>query len=563
MAAASPSPAAAAKSLRDRLHPAHLVLAGILVLALALRLVSIKHGLPYVYNADEELHFVPHAVNMIGGSLNPHYFENPPGLTYFFYILFKLRFTTGFPFGDDGFVHAFRADPESTYVTARVAVALIGTLVVWLVYWAGARFFDRRVGLIAAALIAVTFLPVFYSKQALNDVVTMAPVTLALIGCLVVFERGRRWDFALAGVALGVAAAVKYTAGGMVLVLLLAALFRWRNGDASRREALIGVVIAGVAALAAFLVLNPFALLDFHKFGSQLHGEGGQGRNAKLGQDDVPGWIYFLWTFTWSFGWAPILASIAGGVLAVFRSKHWRRGVLLITFPLLLFLVLGAQGRFFARWLLPIYPMLAILAGYAAVRLVDALPLGRLRDRSWARPVLLAVVGALLCVQGLAESVHVDSVLAKTDTRTQARGWLFSHVPPGQKIVVEPFLPDGFFGVRGRTSPPRYVLYPVRRPFQAYEKKLRPELLDVYRRGGFCWVVTASTQRQRGFKAGLRRAKSYYRRLDRESAQTITFSPFARGKREPFNFDLSFNYEPSVYERPGPIVQIHRLKNCG
>ena len=35
------------------------VLGGILVVALALRLWHLDHGLPYAYNADEAEHFVP------------------------------------------------------------------------------------------------------------------------------------------------------------------------------------------------------------------------------------------------------------------------------------------------------------------------------------------------------------------------------------------------------------------------------------------------------------------------------------------------------------------------
>ena len=66
-----------------------LVLAGILVVALVLRLWNIDHNLPFVYNADEELHFVPKAVDMFGGSLNPGYFENPPALTYLLYVVFR------------------------------------------------------------------------------------------------------------------------------------------------------------------------------------------------------------------------------------------------------------------------------------------------------------------------------------------------------------------------------------------------------------------------------------------------------------------------------------------
>ena len=86
-----------------------------------------------------------------------------------------------------------------------------------LAYWAGTRYFERRVGLVAAALMAVAFLPVFYSKHALNDVVTLAPMTVALVACLLVYERGWWFDWALAGAAVGRREATKYTAGAVLL----------------------------------------------------------------------------------------------------------------------------------------------------------------------------------------------------------------------------------------------------------------------------------------------------------------------------------------------------------
>ena len=29
-----------------------------------------------------------------------------------------------------------------------------------------------------------------------------------------------------------------------------------------------------------------------------------------------------------------------------------------------------------------------------------------------------------------------------------------------------------------------------------------------------------------------------------------------------FSYDASFNYRPGAYERPGPVVEIHRLRDC-
>lgn len=555
-------PAGRGRTRRPRLEPTWLALAAILALALGLRLWSLGHGLPFVFNPDEELHFVPPAVEMIGrGSLNPGYFENPPALTYLLHLVFRLRFGAGFPFGGEGFVAEFRADPEAAYMTARVVVALLGALAVALVYWAGARFFDRATGLVAAALIAVAFLPVYYSKQALNDAVAMAPVAAALVLCLVAWRRGRALDWALAGAMVGVATAVKYTAGAMVVLVALAALYRLRAGDDSPRAALRGLAIAAAAYAAAFLALNPYSLLDLSEFRSQLRGQGAQGATAKLGQDDVPGWLYYLWTLTWGFGWLPALAAVGGAAVALRRDP--RKALMLVAFPLVLWLVLGGQGRFFGRWLLPAYPMLAILAAYGAVWLARAVPLPRWAPpRAW-RPALVAVLAAALCAQGVFASVHIARVQARADTRELAHEWLYAHVPAGSRIVVEPFIPEDFLTVGGRTDPDRYVRWPVRRPYQAYEKKLTPGVIDLYRRGGYCWVVAGSTQKQRGLKEGLPGATAYYRRLDAESAEKLVFSPYSPGA-DPveFNYDLSFNYLPRAYRRPGPLIEIHRLRDC-
>ena len=143
---------------------------------------------------------------------------------------------------------------------------------------------------------AVAFLPVFYSKHALNDVVTLAPVTVALVGCLLVYERGWWTDWALAGGAIGVATATKYTAGAMLLTLLVAAGLRVHRDRAELRNALLGLALAGAACFLLFAVLNPFALLNPSEARGQISGQSAQADTAKLGQDDTYGWIYYLGT---------------------------------------------------------------------------------------------------------------------------------------------------------------------------------------------------------------------------------------------------------------------------
>jgi 4-amino-4-deoxy-L-arabinose transferase-like glycosyltransferase len=528
------------------------ILIGLLLGALGLRLWSVRYGLPWVYNRDEEFHFVPVAVRFFGGSFNPHYFENPPALTYLLYAVFRLRFHS------TGFRHAFAADPTAAYETARVIVALIGTLSVALVYWAGVRWFDRRVGLIAAALVAFGFLPAFYGKFALNDAVTLAPAAVALAALALAWERRQlRW-WALAGAAIGVATAVKYTAGAMLLAVAVCALLQvWGDwgGLRARLVALVKIaVVAGVCFGVAFLVLNPYAILDFSAFRHQLANQSATaGGSAKIGQSDTPGWLYYLWSLTWGLGWLPALAAIAGGVLLL--RDNWRRGLVLIVFPLFMFVFLGGQARHFGRWFMPAYPAIVLLAGYAAVRIADAFP----RRRGW----VLAAIGVLLVAQSIASTVRVDAVLARNDTRQLARDWVLKNIPAGAGVVQEPFVPAGWLAKPNRAGEVPYRLYPIKPPFQAYEKKLDAGLIDAYRQQHYCWVIVGSHQKQRGLKADLAGARAYYERLNRESDRTQLFDPWGpESKRPGFNFDMSFDYYPRAFVRPGPLVEVHHIRGC-
>src|SRR3954463_7503086 len=190
-----------------------LLLAG----AFMLRLWGIKQGLPYSYNADENAHFLPKAIGLFGHGWNPHYFVNPPAYTYLLHVVFDVWFG-----GRAGVSKALATNPTEVFVVARLTAAAVGTLAVWLLYLAGAKMFGRAVGLLAAALLAVSFLAVFYSHLALNDVPTLAPIALSLWGTAGILREGGVRDYLLAGVGLGLAGATKYT-GGIVLLPLVAA----------------------------------------------------------------------------------------------------------------------------------------------------------------------------------------------------------------------------------------------------------------------------------------------------------------------------------------------------
>ena len=567
-----------------------LAVAALLAGAFLVRVWGVGHGMPYAYNADENAHFVPKAIGLFGHDLNPHYFVNPPAYTYVLHVVFQVWFG-----GREGVSDAYATDPTTVFVVARVTAAVMGTVAVWLLYLAGARFFDRRVGLLAAGLLAVAFLPVFYSHLALNDVPTLAPICLCLWAAAGVLRFGRVRDYALAGLALGLAAATKYTGGIVLLPLVGAALVQF-VAPGGRGPALRGVAIAGGLALAGFLLANPYAVLSFGEFfdGLAHQNDAAADTAGKLGLTQDNGVLYYLWALTWGLGWIPALLAL--GAVAWLHRDEPRLVWVLAPAPLVFLLFMGLQARFFGRWLIPVLPIVCLLAAYLAMELAE----WGARRHPRLRPTLVTIAVIAVCGQGAISVLHGGQVLSREDTRNSARDWMVANVPRTQvvrngqtggtkvvatRIVAEPVVPDGWAQDIGSPSKltsngNRWVKFPTSRSnfendgttitgpgrivnIEDYERTLRPELLTAYEQQGYCWVVSGSTQRGRAEVDAeeVPLAVAYYAELERRGTLVHESSPFAAGA-DPvsFNFDFSFNYAPLAYERPGPIMQIYRLR---
>jgi uncharacterized protein (TIGR03382 family) len=550
----------------------------LLVASFALRVWGAKQGLPYAYNADENAHFVPKAIGLFGHSWNPNYFVNPPAYTYLLHGVFAVWFG-----GREGVSASYAADPTEVFYVARVVSAACGTVAVWLLYLAGAKMFDdRRVGFLGAGLLGVGFLPVFYSHLALNDVPTLAPICLALYGTAGIVRQGRLVDFLLAGAGVGLACSTKYT-GGIVVLPVLAAAGGWLVGRRRLRVSTVlgGLVLAGLCAAVAFFVTNPYALLDYSAFSDGLNHQTTVADDAlgKLGLTEDNGLAYYLWTITWGLGWVPAVAAAIGVVLTA--RDNWRIAAVLVPAPVLFLLFMGTQERFFGRWLMPVFPMICLLAAYAMVRAAGVIG----RRRPVLAPTMLVVVTALLCGQGLVSSLHIGQVLSRDDTRNLTRAWMVEHVPPKTKIVVEPVVPDAWATDVGHPSPLtangyRWVKFPTSRStiandgsslpppgrivnIEDYERTLYPGLVDQYEEQGYCWVVVGSTQRGRAEVEpdAVPRALAYYKELERRADTAYVASPYRRGADSvDFNFDWSFDFYPLAYHRPGPTMWVYHLR---
>ena len=410
---------------------------------------------------------------------------------------------------------------------------------------------------------------------------TLAGVCLALWGAAGVLRDGRLRDYVAAGIGLGLACATKYT-GGIVLAPIVAAAGAQFVAPGGRAGALRGIAVVAGLSLVAFLVANPYAVLDFGSFWNGLtHQSTASGDAAgKLGLTQDSGYAYYLWSFGWGLGWVPLCFAVGGAVRLAFDERRllW----MLVPAIVLFVLFMGSQERYFGRWLMPVFPFVCVLAAYAAIEFADWL--GGLSPA--LRPTLVAAMVVLLCGQGLVYSLHSGVVMSREDTRNIAREWMVLNVPANTKIVVEPVVPDQWAQDIGSPSPiipngNRWNKYPLSRSMidpktgerlqgvgvivniEDFEKVLRPELLDVFEQSQYCWIVVGSTQRGRAEAEPeqVPNALAYYRELERRSKVAFEASPYARGEGPVgFNFDWTFNYYPLAYNRPGPVMTVYRLQ---
>ena len=375
-------------------------------------------------------------------------------------------------------------------------------------------------------------------------------------------------DVVLAGAAVGLAIGFKYTAGLVLLVPALALvlpLLADRRRERLRTAALGALAVAG-GTFATFFVTNPFFFLDLDSALHQLRGQAQlAGEQDKFGQESDTGPLYYLDSLLWGLGY--VAAACAAGGAVLLARNHRVRLALLLVFPVALFLYLSVQSRFFGRWLLPVYPMLALLAGYAFVRGLDAL---RARRPALQWPAV-AVGAAVLLWQPLAADARSMAVLGNADTRAIARQWLAQHYPRELRIVIEPAVPERYYWPVRDGRPEKLeraqfvndVIRDIREDHVEYGRTLRAGVLDSYRRDGYCMVMTFDLIRGRAVAAGDRRALAYYDRLERESDLVYAISPYRSDEDPPeFSFDLSYSYYSPAYERPGPDVRVYRLHDC-
>lgn len=416
----------------------NLPLVGVMLVAALLRVSTAHFGLPAL-NDPDELMFQMGAVRLVGQqTLNPGWFGHPATTTiYLLAVIDLLVFAIGWVVGlfasPMDFADRIYSDPSWVILPGRLAMVVFGVLCVWLTWRLASELFSRRVGIAAAALLAVNPLHITYSQIIRSDIMATAFMLLAMLAALRIARGGGLADWAKAALWLALAIITKwpFAIGGLAVIGAAVLLSRESAGAWRKLAHRLAIFVLLVIVFAVFL--SPYMLLDFETLLRNLRGEA---RAVHLGATGGTAfenlWWYLTVPIVGSFGAAAGLA-ITGGLLAIARQRE--AGLVIIPVMIGFLAVISSQALIWERWALPLLPLLAIAGGLGAVRLIDWLAhhLPRVMAQGGAALLVLVLLApALIRFSG-------DTRERLNDTRQIASRWVEGQIAPGSTVIVEHF----------------------------------------------------------------------------------------------------------------------------
>jgi hypothetical protein len=463
-----------------------ILLVSVLLIGAYLRLVGIDWG-EYQYLHPDERFLV-----WVGSDIAPvdslsDYFDtanstlNPHNRGHGFYVygtlpMFITRYVVEWVYGHSGF-------QEMTDV-GRPLSALADLLTVLLVYTIASRVYNKKVGILGAALSALAVLQIQQSHFFTMDTFINFFTQLAIYFAVRIGYEESPWEsgnaeatpeasdemeispdsnfvlrfirhpfFLLSvafGAALGCAVASKLNAVPVAVMLPGAFMLQLAKLPTRERRTRIGeafayLILAAFVSLLVFRVFQPYAFSGPGFFGIKPNQQWVDNilelRNQVAGDVDFPPalqwarrpvWFSLQNMVKWGLGLPFGILAWAGFLWVGWRiiKGEWQRHLLLWGWTAFYFTWQSLQFNPTMRYQLPIYPTLAILAAWAVVKLYERIREARERGRIPAASTWLPyIIGGAVLLATLAWAFAFTRIYTRPITRVKASRWIYQNLP--------------------------------------------------------------------------------------------------------------------------------------
>jgi len=418
----------------------------ILVIAFIVRLHGVNYGLPYMYDADEHI-YVENCLRMIAqATIYPNYYATPSQTTIYINIInylsiFAFGTLTGEYQSIQGFVQQYQHDPTIFFLSARIVILTFDVMSVFLVYLIGQHLFNRKVGLVAAALLAVVPIHVEVSRVIRPDIQMTFFVLLVFWFCLKIIDRQTYRNYILAGVALGLALMSKYP-GAVALSLIMGTHFIVTYKDLFNIRNHSKLIISGVGCLLGMFIAAPTFFSNLHYAYASFRGQNDQDLPSAVGNGILENVVYYInLLITNDLAIVGFVLLLLGAFLLI-RSRKLIN-LMLLTFPIVYLVAISAVSLHYNRYMLPSLPFFVIIVAYAFITITTFIT----QKLSQYPALIVNGIFFVALLFPLASTVITrGNELAGPDTRTVAGQWMLENLPPNSNILMEFYSPQLSFG---------------------------------------------------------------------------------------------------------------------
>ena len=426
------------------------------------------------WDVEQHLHPDERFLTMVESSLVPvpnlkDYFDtssstlNPNNQGHGFYVygtlpIFMVRYLAEW-LGYNGY--------GSVYLVGRSLSAAMDLLSVALVFFIGARLFNRKVGLLAAAFSSFAVLQIqqahFFTVDTFATLFTLLAVYFAVEVVTAGEERINLSSYLLFGAALGMAVASKINAAPVAMTLPLAALLHWTGLSDEKKNQLapriaLFLVLAALMSLVTFRIFQPYAFEGpgFINIGLNENWVSTLKSLRAQTSGDVdfppalqwarrPAWFSLQNMVIWGMG-IPygILAWIGFGWMGwkIISKRSWKPELVLWCWTGFYFVWQSLQWNSTMRYQLPIYPLMGVFAGWLLIDLWTKLKtdpvkiLGKETPSNPLRIILIAgSVAVLIFTAGWAFAF--SRIYATPHPRVAATRWILQNIPGPANLKIE------------------------------------------------------------------------------------------------------------------------------
>lgn len=315
--------------------------------------------------------------------------------------------------------------------------ALFSTLTLVTVFIIGRKIISNTVGILAMWCTAFTPLLIRQAHFGVTESMITFFGTLIVLMSLRLLNHPTWLKILSAGIIFGLSVATKASCITFGIIPISALLLSQNRLTSKKKHVLLKILHCALLASVAFgvySVISPYTFLSWGKFKESMDYEGGIVWGKRIVVyvyqflDTTP-YLYQIKQLFFTQGVFPAILSLIGFSYVVIKTiRHVDKKIFVVfIWPLVYFVIVGAWYAKFVRYMVPVYPFLALAS---AVFVNDIL------STRIYKGIKIGILSMALTMP-LFYSFALMNIYTTKQTRISASEWMYDHIPPKTHILTE------------------------------------------------------------------------------------------------------------------------------